>query len=167
MAERPAECSQCKRNVKVIYKEIVGDSMLCFEMCAECPILQQKLHGTPSEGAVTALCCEKCHTSLESIETGGPLGCSECSAVFAEPLLSNLISTGRLPARLIKTLSTKRSAPLHVGKAPGKAIEIAPSSRLTSLNEALNEALKRENYEQAAWLRDQIKALEEKNDEGK
>jgi protein arginine kinase activator len=36
------------------------------------------------------------------------------------------------------------------------------------LNEALNEALKRENYEQAAFLRDQIKALMEKtSDEGK
>ncbi|HEY5235244.1 MAG TPA: UvrB/UvrC motif-containing protein, partial [Rhabdochlamydiaceae bacterium] len=29
-------------------------------------------------------------------------------------------------------------------------------------NEALNEALKRENYEQAAMLRDQIKTLTEK-----
>jgi len=32
---------------------------------------------------------------------------------------------------------------------------------MASLNEALNEALKRENYEQAAWLRDQIKNLKE------
>jgi protein arginine kinase activator len=35
------------------------------------------------------------------------------------------------------------------------------------LNEALNETLTREDYEQAAWLRDQIKELMEKADEGK
>jgi protein-arginine kinase activator protein McsA len=37
---------------------------------------------------------------------------------------------------------------------------------LTALNEALNEALKAENYEEAAMLRDQIKQImEKKNNE--
>jgi len=51
---------------------------------------------------------------------------------------------------------------LHLGKTPTKPVTIPTSSRLTALNEALNEALKKENYEQAAWIRDQIKALTEK-----
>ena len=46
MAERPVECGQCKKPVKVLYKEIVGESKTCTEMCADCPILQEKLHGT-------------------------------------------------------------------------------------------------------------------------
>jgi protein arginine kinase activator len=33
------------------------------------------------------------------------------------------------------------------------------------LNEALNETLKKEDYEQAAWLRDQIKAITEKTEQ--
>jgi protein arginine kinase activator len=40
-------------------------------------------------------------------------------------------------------------------------LAINPSSRLLALNEALKETLSREDYEQAAWLRDQIKALTE------
>ena len=57
---------------------------------------------------------------------------------------------------------TKKALPLHIGRAPGEANEISPSLRLLALNEALNETLKREDYEQAAWLRDQIKDLTEK-----
>jgi protein arginine kinase activator len=174
MAERPVECSHCKRPIKVIYKEIVGASITVTEMCSECPILQEKLHGQPrgeeAEGWVegeTGLCCGNCRTSLESVKTGNPLGCSECYAVFSDILISELIASQKIPAPLQKTLSTKKSQPIHIGKSPNKPISMAPSSRLTALNEALNEALKRENYEQAAWLRDQIKALMENPNEGK
>jgi protein arginine kinase activator len=173
MAERPVECSHCKRSIKVIYKEIVGESTICTEMCAECPVFQQKLHGQPSptpkpEGASEAdpgLCCNNCRTSLESLKMGNPLGCVECYAVFGDVLVSELIATDHIPSRLKKTLSGKKNQPIHVGKSPNKPMTIAPSARLTALNEALNEALKKENYEQAAWIRDQIKALTEKPDE--
>ena len=53
----------------------------------------------------------------------------------------------------------KKSHPIHIGRAPGESLAISPSSRLLALNEALKETLNREDYEQAAWLRDQIKAL--------
>ena len=55
---------------------------------------------------------------------------------------------------------------MHRGRQPGTLKKIDPSSRLMSLHQALNETLSREEYEQAAWLRDQIKILTEglKND---
>lgn len=170
MVERPVECSHCKKPVKVIYKEIVDQSVVCTEMCADCPILQHKLHGSAyavkAEGWTegdAGLCCGNCHTSLESLKTGNPLGCSECYTVFGDILVSELIATDRIPQRLHKQLITKKIQSIHIGKTPAHPVTIPPSSRLATLNEALNEALKRENYEQAAWLRDQIKALEEKN----
>ncbi len=167
MPERPVECSHCKRPIKVLYKEIVDKSMICTEMCAECPILQQKLHGqmkemAPREGLTdteAGLSCAHCRTTLEAIKMGNPLGCSECYAVFSDVLLSELIAAGKLPSRLKKELLVKKIQPLHIGKSPNKPLTIPTSSRLTTLNEALNEALKKENYEQAAWIRDQIKAL--------
>lgn len=173
MAERPFECSHCKKAVKVIYKEIVGDSIITSEMCEECPILQQRLHGqqpAAHEGwseKEMGLCCGNCGTSLESIKMGNPVGCSECYSVFGDLLVEELISTDHLPAALKKSLATKKSLPLHIGKSPDKPLQITPSNRITALNEALNEAVKRENYEQAAWLRDQIKAIMEKPNEGK
>lgn len=170
MAERPVECSHCKKGIKVIYKEIVDTSIVCTEMCADCPILQQRLHGqtsapTTREGlseAEAGLYCGNCRTSLESIKMGNPLGCSECYAIFADVLLSELLTADKIPPQLKKEISSNKAQPLHMGKALDKPLTIPSSSRLTALNEALNEALKKENYEQAAWIRDQIKALTEK-----
>ena len=43
MADRPFECSHCKRPIKIIYKEIVDHSIVTTQMCGECPILEQQL----------------------------------------------------------------------------------------------------------------------------
>jgi protein arginine kinase activator len=175
MAERPVECGHCKKPIKVVYKEIVGDSIMCTEMCADCPILQQKLHGQSLEPqsreglteTEAGLCCGNCRTTLESIQMGNPLGCSECYAVFSDVLISELSTADKIPPRIKKDILTKKTQPLHIGKSPNKPLTIPSSSRLTALNEALNDALKRENYEQAAWIRDQIKALEKGPNDGK
>ncbi len=171
MADRPVECSHCKKIIKVTYKEIVDTSIVSTEMCADCPILQQRLHGQTTAPALkeglsdtesTGLCCGNCRTSLDSVKMGDPLGCSECYAVFSDVLIAELIATDRIPSRIKKEFPSKRGQPLHVGKSPNKPLTIPPSSRLTTLNTALNEALKKENYEQAAWIRDQIKDLTQK-----
>lgn len=166
MIDRPVECSQCKKPIKVAYKEIAGDSILSTEMCADCPVLQGKLHGEPNlakpqEGG---LFCGNCGTSLEAVKMGQPLGCADCYAVFGDLLVGELLTAEAIPPSLQQKMSSKRLQAIHIGKSPDKPADITLSSRLASLNEALNEALKRENYEQAAWLRDQIKALTEKNE---
>jgi protein arginine kinase activator len=175
MAERPVECSHCKKPIKVIYKEIVGGAMIVTEMCADCPSLQQRLHGaSPQEKAPAKmgeksppLFCETCHTSLESVQTGNPLGCSQCYNVFSDILVNNLLAANQLPPQLQKSFSSKKGMQIHIGKVPNKPYATTSSAELTSLNEALNDAVRRENYEQAAWLRDQIKALLEKGHDGK
>ena len=173
MAERPVECSHCKKPIKMIYKEIVDESIITTEMCADCPVLQQKLHGQlpvekEREGLAegeAGLYCGNCRTSLESVKMGNPLGCVQCYEVFGDFLITEMIEADSIPSRLKKALATKRAQPIHVGKSPTVAVSMTTSTRLTALNEALNEALKKENYEQAAWLRDQIKALIEKPNE--
>jgi len=169
MAERPIECSHCKKPIAVTYKEILDTSITCNEMCATCPILEQKLHGYSSKTAFheshaeTGMCCGNCRTTLESIKMGNPLGCSECYAIFADILVTELTSTGKIPLQLLKAAKNRKNQPLHLGKSPNKSARIPSSNRLVALNEALNDALKKENYEQAAWLRDQINALLGKN----
>ncbi|MGE5195839.1 MAG: UvrB/UvrC motif-containing protein [Anaerolineae bacterium] len=175
MAERSIECNQCKKPIKVIYKEIIGNSIVCTEMCADCPLLEKKLHGLPSpdqelpgqKEGTSGLFCGKCATALESITMGGSLGCNECYAVFADLIIDELIKTDRIPTRLKKDLNLNKSQPLHVGKSPSQPTKVPLSSRITALSEALNEAIKKENYEQAAWLRDQIKVLMEKSNDTK
>jgi protein arginine kinase activator len=176
MADRPAECAgHCKRPIKVTYKEILGNVVTVTEMCTECPIYEQKLHGQIKTstieglaGGETGLCCSNCRTTLESVLTGNPLGCSECYPVFSDVLISELISEDAVPSHIKKSIAAKKTQPLHIGKSPSNTQPLPASTRLTALNEALNDALKKENYEQAAWLRDQIKALMEKeSDDGK
>ena len=169
MTERPVECSQCKKPTKVLYKEIAQGSMNVTEMCSDCPLLLRKLHGTAPEKVLegkgqerTTLFCGNCHTPLEAVKMGNPLGCSQCYTVFGDVLVQELLAENKLP----KVMETaKRNQPLHIGKTLDKPVQIPSSNRLTALNEALNEALKKENYEEAAWLRDQIKELTQKPDE--
>lgn len=169
MPERPDECGQCKKPAKVLYKEIVGNRITVTEMCADCPVLYKKLHGdTPElpkeskEALGAGLYCGHCHTSLEAVKMGNPMGCSECYTVFGDLLVQELIAENKIPAQMQQV---KRNQPLHIGKTPDKQANIPASSRLTALNEALNDALQRENYEEAAWLRDQIKEIMGKKDE--
>ena len=111
MAERPVECSQCKKTIKVVYKEIVDDSTICTEMCAECPVLQAKLHGEPRQGErkESTLCCGTCGTPLEAVTRGEPLGCAECYAVFGDFLIGELIESQAIPSSSAKNFPPKDS----------------------------------------------------------
>jgi protein arginine kinase activator len=159
--DRPLECTECKKPIAVRYTEVIGDVITHTIMCADCPQLQRRLHGiAPGEGSEVGkagLCCGSCGTTLDSIRMGNPVGCAECYTVFEDVILSELLATHRIPPRITPT---KRAAPIHIGRAPGEMKELNPALKLLALNEALTETLRREDYEQAAWLRDQIKALE-------
>jgi protein arginine kinase activator len=172
--DRPLECSECKKPISTHYTEIVGEAISHTGMCSDCPVLQRRLFGTPSglEGhqldSATGVACGNCGTTLEAVRMGASLGCSTCYEVFEEALLQELRSMGKIPLRLA---AIKKSQPLYMGRPAGQAQEISSSMRLLALSEALNETLKREDYEQAAWLRDQINALtdareKEQRDEG-
>lgn len=132
-------------------------------MCADCPHLERRLYGkkrtTRSEKEhIAALACGNCGTSLEQIRTGHLLGCEECYEVFATVLIEDLIKSGKISHHLT---SNKKTRPVHIGRTPGEVTEVSPTLHLIALNEALDEMLIREDYEQAALLRDQIKAFKE------
>jgi protein arginine kinase activator len=167
MPDRPLDCSECKKPIYVCYTEIVGDKMTRTVMCKDCPHLEKRLYGkariegiSESKGE-SALACGNCGVSLEAIRMGNPLGCSACYGVFSDALIDLLLKEGRISRHLT---SNKKTQPLHIGRTPGEVTEISPTLRLIALNEALDETLVREDYEQAALLRDQIRALKEKGE---
>lgn len=154
MSDRPIQCSECKKTARVTYKELANGKCTSTEMCSTCPVLEKKLHGISNvedqetgKQKAPKLCCALCFTTAEAIEMGSPLGCNHCYTVF-EDLLK-------------EKLSAESSFKTHQGKSPTQSITIPLSSQFITLNEALNSALKKEEYEQAAWLRDQIQALKE------
>jgi protein arginine kinase activator len=162
--ERPLECSECKRPIRIHYTEIIGNHIVHTSMCSECPELERRLRGIPAESNMesagnTGIACGECGMSLQALRVGTPLGCSNCYEVFGDVIFNELAASEKISPRIV---SNKRTIPLHIGRLPGKAQEMNPSLRLLTLNEELTETLKREDYEQAAWLRDQINALMEK-----
>lgn len=165
--DRPLECSECRKSIAVHYTEIERGKFSHLSMCNDCPELQKKLRGSPAlsttgeERKKAGLLCGECGTSLEEIRVGHSLGCQHCYEVFSDTIIYELYSMGKLPE---KFEVEKKSAPLHIGRAPGESLEVNPSLKLIALNEALSETLKREDYEQAALIRDQINALTEEKE---
>lgn len=168
MPERPLECSECKRPIAVHYREVAEGKITETGMCNACPVLQRQLHGTrPEEKSTTpgepaGISCQ-CGTTLEEIRTGSPVGCHECYDVFDEMLMHDLVVAKKISRRL--GIAPAKGVPLHVGCEPGQAVEISPKIKLVALDQALEATLKGEDYEGAAWLRDQIKAAKEELDE--
>lgn len=166
--ERPLNCSECRRPIKILYTQVIGKEILRHSLCAQCPELDKLLYGTvaPTTTAPTGeadLICGQCGTPLEAIRKGAPLGCSECYSVFKELLIQELLNSPTVPP------TTKQTKQLHKGRGPKVKIEMSPSLQLLALNEALNETLAREDYEGAAILRDKIRSLtaKEESDESR
>ncbi|RMD61619.1 MAG: hypothetical protein D6824_07880 [Planctomycetota bacterium] len=91
--------------------------------------------------------CPRCALRWSEFRQHGLLGCPTCYDAFAELLLP-----------LIER--AQEGAVEHVGKTPARAgADIARQQRVRQLRRELAEALKAEEYERAAELRDAIQAL--------
>jgi len=169
--DRPLECSECRKRITVHYTEIVGNVFAHSGMCSDCPQLHRRLKGTnpaiekalAEAGGTAGFVCGECQTTLENFRISNLVGCSNCYQVFGDVIVEDLMTLKKVKSSVIKR--QKSAGPLHIGRSPGETQEISPSLRLIALNEALEETLQREDYEQAAWLRDQIKELTEEKDE--
>ncbi len=170
MSERPLECSECKKPIKVIYKEIDQQVFTCTHMCENCPVFQKKLHGSEAEyenlkWSNRGLCCVKCGTSTESLSVSTSLGCPECYKIFETLIIEKILSEELIPEKVRSSYHANSSIAFHMGHTPLQRESKVLSNTVTDLSEALNDALQKENYEQAAQLRDQINQLMDTPDE--
>jgi len=90
--------------------------------------------------------CPRCGFTQADFKKSGRLGCPECYQTFAEGL-SGLLKTMHKGTR-------------HAGKAPEALRQSRDlSDRLKTLQAKLAKAIKDEDFEQAAILRDEIKQM--------
>ena len=103
--------------------------------------------GVGEEGKVGRVQCPRCGLVYSNFRETGRLGCSECYTTFRtqlRPLLRRIHG------------STK-----HVGKAPARdSARVALRREIQRLHEEMQRAIEREEFETAASLRDQIRAIE-------
>ncbi len=92
--------------------------------------------------------CGGCGMELEEFRRKGRLGCAQCYEAFGTSL-----------AELLERVHGARR---HVGRLPGASeIDLERSRQLSDLRQKLETAIRAEEYENAARLRDELKTLEE------
>ncbi len=90
--------------------------------------------------------CPVCGSDFGEIAKSGKAGCPNCYTEFRN--------------RLAPTIKKIHGNTVHCGKHSKVTTEQSHENEIASLRNQLNEAIQSENYERAAELRDQIKAME-------
>lgn len=156
-------CARCQKNkatfvVKTILDNQVAETHLCLSCAHEegadavppaLAGLLALLGGAPPAQKAAPTRCPSCSLRWADFRKTGFLGCPSCYDAFAEPLKT-----------LLKEM---QGASKHAGKASPHAARSMDAKRrqdeASSLKRRLDEALRREAYEDAAKLRDQLKRL--------
>lgn len=164
-------CDNCKRReANVHITKIVNNDKTSINLCEECareyqdqigfvqpsfsfhkflagllehPAMMPEKTGLSPEGTK----CPVCGTTRQVFSQYGKLGCDRCYDTFAaglSPLIKRVHGRGR-----------------HTGKVPGRGGQaIKLKKELEALKSKLQELVAREEFEEAAKVRDQIRELE-------
>lgn len=182
-------CERCKiREANIKYTEVINGVKTEHNLCSQCakeidfgqysaifdgdfPLgkLFSGLLGfeaSPKREKMQQVVCPTCGLSYEEFTKSSQFGCADCYSVF-----------GLLIGDNIKQL---QGSDKHIGKKPryqreeknpevvegrtDAAGQLPVEERIDILDRKLKEALKNEEYEQAASCRDQIRALREERE---
>jgi len=157
-------CDFCKKNEATVHlTQIVdGSKIQKADLCESCAkekgvqdptgfSLADLLVGLGSAEEIraenTGEQCPNCGFSQADFKKTGRLGCATCWETFEAGLLS-----------LVRQM---HKGDRHVGKVPTKAAHtLVLSQKIKEMMEELENAVRAEQYEDAAALRDQIRSLE-------
>ncbi len=158
-------CQACeKRQATTHIKTIVNGELREYYLCPECASKHgygsflgdfgldiDKFFGsfmdTLGSGRASRR-CSFCGSSFEDIAKSGKVGCAKCYEEFYEELLPSL-----------RRIHGRTS---HTGKLAGSAgTGVRIRNEINKCREELEQAIKAQEFEKAATLRDRIKELEE------
>ena len=165
-------CELCKQAQATVHlTEIINDQMSELHLCEACANqkgaqveshfgLADLLSGLadfsktqePEEAASKA--CASCGMTYDDFRKVGRLGCAQCYQTFKRSLGS-----------LLKRI---HGSPIHLGKSPARLIKPAKAkSELAELRRKLGRAIEKEEFEEAARLRDLIRRMEHQEQQAK
>lgn len=173
-------CNHCKKKeAKIYYTEIINGEKKEQHLCEECAaeytsffvmdsfqnkeswlggLLSGLLDGLSVKAAEPV--CKKCGMTLDAFLKNGHIGCTECYESFGENF-----------SRLLRNI---QGGDTHNGKVPkgyspkAKAeVKKAVLTEEDKLRLKLQQAIEKEEFEEAARLRDEIKRLKEEEAHGK
>lgn len=159
-------CQNCRRNdANMHFKRIINGTAEEVHLCSDCAqalgyadafsdfglglgdLFGNLLGHSTSLFPENAVRCAMCGSSFADIAESGRLGCAECYRTFYD--------------RLLPSIERIHGKTAHVGKIAGeeKPSDAVPDEK-ERIRTALNEAVAQQNFERAAQLRDELKALE-------
>ncbi len=159
-------CDICGKNSATVHlTEIIDNQMNELHLCEECA--RQKnaemehkfgsdlLAGMAEtekfakEKETVSVICPNCGLSYTNFKKIGRLGCGECYIAFKK--------------YLILLLKRIHGSAQHVGKVPRKTgVALKKKTLLQDLGDKLQAAIKVEDFEEAARIRDRIREIERK-----
>ena len=172
------KCDKCAKKSTVHLTEIVDGKVVEMHLCEDCARQQsdqmdqqfgladllagltdfgkQVPDAAPKAGA---LACPACGLTYEDFRKFGRFGCAACYGAFKPQLKTLLKKIHGSSVHLGKKIDVPPEAAPAVLAAEAPAPEV-PLDPLGALRAQLQEAIRREDFEQAAALRDQIHLLE-------
>lgn len=159
-------CENCGSTEAVVHlTQIVNNQMSTHHLCERCAA-EKGLENTPEPGnlplvdviaqmtmepadpQMTGTECSFCGLTFDDFRQTGRLGCPHCYETFA----------GHLP-RLLRRI---HGGVKHIGKVylPPDPTASEMEKRLEGLRRKLERAVQSEDFERAAQIRDQIRAME-------
>jgi protein arginine kinase activator len=181
------KCDMCENTATVFLTQIVDGKMTQVNLCDKCSkdkgvtdptgfqladfllgtAAQKKTKSAPPED--DSLACPVCGFTRAHLKKIGRMGCPECYRTFADDLDGMLKAmhkgtrhVGKAPGKPAPSVSTAtpRRSEAAVEAPSGKPAVINPKKRLAELKSAIEKAVAEERYEDAAKLRDEMRALE-------
>lgn len=160
-------CDVCHKNIATVHlTEIVDGKVVELHLCQACASVKAEelkhqlslsdflpgLVEYPEPDEKVSKCCPACGLTFEGFKKSGRLGCSRCYETFR--------------SQLTPLFRKIHGAVEHAGKTPCPRGETCDrEKKISDLKEKLQRAVKVEEYEEAARLRDSIRSLEQDDDE--
>ncbi|MBR2279318.1 MAG: UvrB/UvrC motif-containing protein [Ruminococcus sp.] len=172
------KCQKCNKNeANTHVKRVINGEFEEYHLCSECAKEMgysnvfsdftssfaddfNSLFGSFFENALPARTqatrCETCGTTYNDIASTGMMGCANCYDIFSD--------------RILPTIRRIHGNTTHMGKnsISYRKVEDKPEDKkqdeLTKLKAELDTAIKNQEFEKAAVLRDKIKEKENNNE---
>ncbi len=139
-------CEQCARNsdeLDFTFEPSFSLHKLFSSM------LNQNMIGSRDAVNTVKLQCSSCGLTFAQFSQIGRLGCSECFKAFQE--------------KLLPLLNRIHASSSHTGKVPGRVMgKVKVLKKIDKLKSELKEKISKEQFEEAALIRDQIKDMQNK-----
>ncbi len=166
-------CQSCKKNQATTHiKNIVNGELTEMHLCSECAAKQgysnvfdhmfdigsfmSGFMGEPSFALATEKHCPNCGITFSQITKSGRVGCAKCYDVFYDRLIPSI---KRIHGNTFHTGKRLRKPQLKSGENHTINAEVSQKSELERLSSELQNAVKNQEFEKAAQLRDKINAL--------